>query len=202
MQGIYFTADTHFGHERIIKHCSRPFHSVQEMDAVLLHNINELVGENDILYHLGDFCGKIPKQNTAQRKFLEQYRKQIRCRKIVLIAGNHDPRYKNDQPKEWLSSLFSEVYTRLRVTVVIRGEPQDIILDHYSMRVWNKSHRGSWQLYGHSHGTLSDHQTLLSMEVGVDASKMHPVSLAQVSAHMQTRKLRITEREDNVTISP
>ena len=33
---------------------------------------------------------------------------------------------------------------------------QDIVLCHYAMRVWQKSHYGAWMLYGHSHGTLPD----------------------------------------------
>ena len=37
------------------------------------------------------------------------------------------------------------------------------------MRVWNASHYGTWQLYGHSHGDLLDDPALLSIDVGVDA---------------------------------
>jgi len=33
---IFFTADLHFGHENIIKHCNRPFKSADEMDAMLI----------------------------------------------------------------------------------------------------------------------------------------------------------------------
>ncbi|WP_237730162.1 hypothetical protein [Chryseobacterium gleum] len=45
---------------------------------------------------------------------------------------------------------------------------QKIILFHYAMRTWNDSHRGVWQLYGHSHGTLPDDEKALSFDVGVD----------------------------------
>jgi len=51
---IYFTADHHFGHANIIRHCSRPFSSVAEMDASLLENWNSCVGQNDTVYILGD----------------------------------------------------------------------------------------------------------------------------------------------------
>ena len=39
----YFTADQHFGHQNIIGYCDRPFHSVGEMNAVLVANWNAVV---------------------------------------------------------------------------------------------------------------------------------------------------------------
>ena len=51
---------------------------------------------------------------------------------------------------------------------VKRGKTQ-IILSHYAHKVWNKSHWGSWMLYGHSHGSLPEDDKSLSIDVGVDA---------------------------------
>jgi hypothetical protein len=36
MPKIWFTADTHLGHKNIIRHCARPFGSIEEMDASLI----------------------------------------------------------------------------------------------------------------------------------------------------------------------
>ena len=52
----YYIADTHFGHENIMKHCNRPFDSVEEMDKTIIKHINEIVGPGDDLYILSDFC--------------------------------------------------------------------------------------------------------------------------------------------------
>ena len=32
---IYFTSDQHFYHEKIIRHCSRPFRDAQEMNEIV-----------------------------------------------------------------------------------------------------------------------------------------------------------------------
>lgn len=52
----WFTADTHLGHENIIKHCNRPFRSARHMDAVLIENLRAKVGPYDILWIVGDFA--------------------------------------------------------------------------------------------------------------------------------------------------
>ncbi len=54
------------------------------MDATLLANLNSKVGENDVLYFLGDFC----LGGTDQAKL---YRDRIVCRNIHMIEGNHGP---------------------------------------------------------------------------------------------------------------
>ena len=56
MSNIWFTADHHFGHKNIMKHCNRPFPSVDEMDEILTGNWNMLVKPGDTVYHIGDFA--------------------------------------------------------------------------------------------------------------------------------------------------
>lgn len=40
---IWFTSDTHFGHERILDFTNGPFGSIREMNDALIANINEKV---------------------------------------------------------------------------------------------------------------------------------------------------------------
>ena len=42
----------------------------------------------------------------------------------------------------------------LKLPVPGLDKPQLVVLCHYAMRVWDRSHYGSWHLYGHSHGNL------------------------------------------------
>ena len=51
---IYFTADTHFGHENVIRFCGRPYTTAAEMDEALIENWNSRVKGNDTVFILGD----------------------------------------------------------------------------------------------------------------------------------------------------
>lgn len=53
---IWYTADTHFGHENIIRFCNRPSSSISRMDAALLENMWKLVKPDDYPWILGDFA--------------------------------------------------------------------------------------------------------------------------------------------------
>ena len=65
----YFTADEHYGHANIIKHCDRPWDTVEEMDAALIQLHNSVVKDGDIVVHAGDFhFGK--REEDVQHCFL------------------------------------------------------------------------------------------------------------------------------------
>lgn len=158
----WFTADTHFGHINVIKYCNRPFQSIQEMDEVLINNINKHVQKNDTLYHLGDFA--FVKYSVKKTK---EYLDRIKCSKIILIVGNHDPHNSYGAKKDF-AQLFSGCYNVIKIKIPIESIVQKIVLSHYAMKVWDTSHYGTWHLYGHSHYSLPEDSTL-SIDVGVDA---------------------------------
>jgi len=160
-----------FDHANIIGYAKRPFATVEEMNEALLRNINAKVQPNDRLFHLGDFA----------KSKIEYFRKAINCRNVVLILGNHDR-------INYRSTLFSGVFDRFTLKTEIDGERKDIVLDHYAMKVWNKSHYGAWQLYGHSHGGLPDDETALAFDVGVDCHNYMPLNLQDIKAIMAKKK--------------
>jgi hypothetical protein len=53
---IWFSSDTHYGHERIIELAKRPFSSVEEMDEVMIERHNARVRPGDQFFHVGDFA--------------------------------------------------------------------------------------------------------------------------------------------------
>lgn len=98
----WFVSDTHFGHANIIKYCNRPFRTAGEMDKVILDNINAVVRPDDTLWHGGDFSfGRGTSPQT-----IEFTRRQILCKNIRLIVGNHDRLITGSKE---LKSLFTEV---------------------------------------------------------------------------------------------
>lgn len=190
---FWFTADTHFGHGNIIKYCGRPFLSRDEQvalrgdprarlrlsadtvtrhDDALLGAINARVAPDDALWVLGDFC----MGGFAEAR---RYRDRIRCANVYLVWGNHD--------RGEIAPVFSDTIEQ----GMIRADGQEIWLNHYPMRSWNKAFHGSWHLYGHVHGRLRNEDnakpTTLVRDVGVDACNYRPVSLAELRAYMAPR---------------
>ncbi|HVJ53859.1 MAG TPA: metallophosphoesterase family protein [Aliidongia sp.] len=163
---VWFTSDTHFGHENIIGYSSRPFACIDEMDAALIRNWNDRVAPDDEVWHLGDVAFR-------NAKATEGYLGQLNGRKH-LVWGNHDPSAVRSLPL-WESS---QPYAEIAV------EGRKIVLLHYGLRVWNRAHHGALHFFGHSHGSLpGDRQ---SCDVGVDnpASGYSPWSLSEIEAHL------------------
>ena len=172
MGEVFFTADTHFGHRNIIAYANRPFASVEEMDEVLIERWNERVRPHDVVYHLGDFSlTRGPRTGEILRQLNGE---------IHIVWGNHD------RAAYAIRERFASCHDYLQITV----EGQFVVCFHYALRVWNKSHRGSWQLYGHSHGTLPDDPHARSMDVGVDCNDFYPFSYDEVAQHMTTKEYR------------
>jgi len=164
MPNIWFTSDCHFSHNRIIQYCNRPFQTIEEMDSTLISNINRLVKKNDTLWYLGDFV-------WYGSRNIQRYRQQINCRRFHLILGNHDGKIRK-RPQDF--SCFESIDEIKDIKI---GD-KNIVLCHYSMRVWNKKHYGALHLYGHSHGTLEKYQQ--SMDVGVDTNSFYPYNFDEI----------------------
>ena len=182
---IYFTSDLHLGHKNAIEFKGRPFSDVEQMNDVLIRNINDTVGVDDELWILGDFSYGISKEEVRD------LRKQIKCKHVHLVYGNHDKDYSQDY-------IFQSVqhYKELKTPY---GK---VILFHYPIMEWNAAHYGTIHLHGHIHSTGSynadnitkllkdrfphghvprkENLTLRIYDVGVDANRYVPVSLETI----------------------
>jgi calcineurin-like phosphoesterase family protein len=188
---LFFSSDLHLGHRNIIKYCKRPFLfdaslgyvdgnlDVRAMNTALINNWNRVVKPTDTAYIIGDVS------------FFKDIRDTHRALDALngtkhLIRGNHD----KSMAPETLAK-FASVQDYLEINVPDKTIPrgrQMIVLSHYAFRVWDKSHYGSWNLYGHSHGSLPDDPNALAIDVGVDCHDYTPISYEQVKAIMATKK--------------
>ena len=165
----FFTSDTHFGHENIIKYVNRPFKTSYEMDEALVENWNKAVSADDVVYHLGDFAfGRVTQE------YVSKLAKRLNG-KIHLIVGNHE---KLGKGIPWRFETIKE-YDEIEI------EKQCIVLFHYGLRTWHHNMRGVWHLYGHSHGTLPPFGK--SLDIGVDCWNFRPVPFEELKSVMDKR---------------
>lgn len=179
---IYFTADQHFGHANIIKHCNRPFNAVAEMDEYLLEQWNNCVGANDTVYILGDLFFR----NTVSA---DEYLCKLHGKKH-LIKGNHD---KDWMKKTDLEKHFQSISNMLEIS----DGSHKITLCHYPMMTWNGVSKGSYLIYAHIHNKTDAayFQLLKSMpnalNAGVDINNFRPVTFAELVKNNQKFKKSI-----------
>lgn len=153
----FYTADSHFSHALMLEHPGRPFASTDEMDEALIANWNAVVGDNDIVYHLGDFAMGLGDENRIRGIF-----NRLRGSK-VLILGNHDFKRPNQihptlAKLDWMTGPTTSLETT--------DDGHRVYLSHYAHRTWPGAHKGSFHFYGHSHGNLPAMGR--SRDVGVD----------------------------------
>lgn len=98
MRNIFFIADTHFFHAKIIQFCKRPYENVQQMNQDLINKWNAKIKSTDKVFMLGDF-------SLGGRYQTEEIAQQLNGNKTIIL-GNHD-RLTN---KAYLDMGFKEVY--------------------------------------------------------------------------------------------
>ncbi len=81
---IWYTSDTHFSHENIIRYSGRPFKDAHEMDEELVKRWNEVVKPVDHIWHLGDLT-----MHRQIGQIAHSVLNRLNGHKR-LILGNHD----------------------------------------------------------------------------------------------------------------
>lgn len=150
------------------------------MDQVILDRINETVGTDDTLYILGDFTFRGGKPI--------EYRSRIICKDVHICLGNHDQRKDYELFRDGTISGFASVQD---VKEIIYCN-QRIFLSHYCHKVWPASHKGSYHLWGHSHGKLDEEERKTnrkSLDVGVDNTVNYNKPFAQPWSFKEIQKL-------------
>jgi calcineurin-like phosphoesterase family protein len=138
---IYFTADTHFGSERVRFFSNRPFKSVKQTDKTMIKNWNKTAKKGDFVYHLGDFGDYMVIKKLKG--------------KVILIMGN----YEEDDMKKLKMTFeeFKNYLIDLGFADVVSAKGIKIKLEELDNEEINLTHKpldcdtNSFNLFGHVH---------------------------------------------------
>ena len=165
----YFTSDQHFGHFNIIRLCSRPFETVEEMDEALLSKWNAKVKADDTVYILGDLFFRAAK--------VEPILKALNGHKH-LIVGNHD--------HTWMKRVeASDYFASVQTLKEVEADGRVLTLCHYPMLSYPQARRG-YMVYGHIHNNVrDDYWPLIArrsrmLNAGVDVNNFEPVTFDEL----------------------
>lgn len=194
-QRLFFTSDTHYNHANICSATTkwnnpvtcREFKTLEHMNSHLVGNINEVVGQDDILFHLGDW-------SFGGFEQIEKFREQIVCKNVHLITGNHDHHIENNH--EGCQNLFSSVNKYLNLIVKynvgtpLMGEARFALM-HFPLASWDNMARGAIHLHGHVHFNPNMRlQEGKMMDVGVDGNMLYPIDMSEVLSIMGNRPIK------------
>jgi calcineurin-like phosphoesterase family protein len=194
-QKLWFTSDTHYNHGNICSSTTkwtdpvtcREFKSLEHMNAHLVGNINEVVGQDDILFHLGDW-------SFGGFEQTELFRNQIVCKNVHIITGNHDHHIESD--KEGCQKLFSSVNKYLNLVVKwnvgtpLMGE-QRFALMHFPIASWDNMARGAIHLHGHVHFPADKRiGSGKMMDVGCDGNELYPIEMSEILRLMNKQPIK------------
>lgn len=149
---VYICSDSHYSHKNICRGVTnwrtpdgsipidqtRDFQTIEQMNETILNNINNVVGQDDVLIHLGDW-------SFSGIENIQKFRDRIICKEIRLILGNHDTHIENNRDN--VQELFTSVnhYTRLQY------KNKTFVLFHYPIASYDGLNKGHIHLHGHVH---------------------------------------------------
>lgn len=182
---IYFISDTHFNHENIIEYCNRPFKNFKEMNERIIKNWNDIINENDIIYHLGDLA-------LGRKELIFDITKRLKGKKY-LIRGNHD---------KWSVNTYEELGFEVLKNSPIKLEIEKLLLSH--IPVPDKLiQNGFVNIHGHIHNNPLHkinpetnemeypedlYSEKLHINVSVDVIGFQPISLKELLKKVEEKK--------------
>ncbi len=156
----FFTADTHYHHDRILEYCKRPFQHTREMDNTMIARYNSRVKDDDTAYFIGDLFDLQLGKNFS---IVERLVNKLKGRKI-LILGSHDYL----EPFKYVEAGFESVHTSLQVGEFILVHDPAVSCVNRSMIF----------LCGHVHDLFRIR--LNAINIGVDLWNFFPVSEEEI----------------------
>jgi len=174
----FYTADTHFGHKRIIELSNRPFNDVDEMNHRIINNINQVAGPDDELWILGDMAMGTLVETLELIKLINP--------SVHLVNGNHDRTWRGAKEKDRAKTpLYIEAGIQsIQDEAIHNIDGIPVRLSHFPYAgdhteedrhvEWRPADDGMWLLCGHVHELWG--QQGMMINVGVDVRNFCPIS--------------------------
>ncbi len=192
---LFVISDTHAFHKNIcsgvtswegdLSRC-RDFPDEVVMTEHIAQKINEKVGANDTLMHLGDW-------SFGGKDKIQRFRDMINCKNIILLLGNHDKHIEKN-PEEF-AGVFSRVmkYNEFRYRKIL------VSCFHFPIGSWNEIGRGGWMLHGHCHNSYQVPGKIL--DVGLDNERSwtslgysgYPLHIEEIYQIMQEKEVQLVD---------
>ncbi len=198
---VFFTSDTHYNHKNINDSTTewvnpgnktrKGFKDLGHMNDTIVNNINNVVGENDYLIHLGDFA-------FGGVEYVKEFRKRILCKNIILFEGNHDSSISKNT--DGIQGYFKYVipYGILDIRRPLTFNKNNNMVEkfnfvccHFPIASWDGMNKNNYHLFGHCH--LNQQQKCLgnkSMDVGMDGNNLIPYSLDEILKLLKGQKVK------------
>ena len=169
---IYFISDTHFNHLNIIKYCNRPFNNVEEMNEAIIKNWNNIVSNEDTIYHLGDFA-------LGTKESIIDIVNRLNGKKY-LIRGNHD---------KWGVSTYESFGFIVLKNAPIKIDEYKLMLSHIPIPD-SQIPNGFVNIHGHIHDKKlyeciekyepSRYSIEKHINISCDVTDFKPISLSEI----------------------
>lgn len=187
---IWLCSDTHYGHANICRGTTswpdgsktRDFDTIEQMNDQIVNNINNVVGQDDILIHAGDFSF------GGFEKIIE-FRNRIVCQNVHLILGNHD--HHIEKNKEDVQKLFSSVSETMILERKFNEKTRVFFISHLPVASWPNMGKGVFHLHGHTH--LPKHLRVSDgryMDIGIDGNDLKPMLLDDVFGILKNKQIK------------
>lgn len=162
---LWVIADTHFGHDNIVRLAHRPF-APDEQDEVMLGRWREVVGPDDPILHLGDVA-------VASRQGIWSLIHGLPGRPKWLVRGNHDRDHR-------MPSILAAGFTVIRPpSFLYRGWLVECT--HQPIPARDLAARGRiLNVHGHVHDNVEQAPDRRHVNVCVERTDYRPVRLERL----------------------
>ena len=196
-QKLFFTSDTHYNHTNICRGVTnwrtadgkipvdqtRDFKDLDHMNDTIVNNINSVVGQDDILIHLGDW-------SFGGFESIKEFRDRIVCKNIYLTYGNHD--HHIERNRDGIQDIFTKTSQYQILTVYdATGKKREFVINHYPLCSWHDMNKGRFHLFGHVH--LPANKKIMAgraMDVGCDGNNLTPYEMSEIEAILRDRPVK------------